>query len=202
MPEELGFTTEQGQRYMPTHWFGLYRILKRRDVGPDDVLVDFGSGMGLVVYQAAVRYPLKRVEGVELSPQLSRIASGNIDRNRHKFRCRDVRLITCNALDYRIPDDMTIAYMFNPFSGAVFADVLGHIMDSLAKNPRRLRLIYFNPVEEAMVLDAGLQMTRQLRGLRPGKTWARSNATRLYEIDTRVSQTVTQSYREGDGMAL
>jgi hypothetical protein len=181
-PQQLGFSPEHRVRYEPSHWMTLWRILQRDEVGREDVFVDFGSGMGRVLYQAAVRYPFRRIEGVELSADLTAIAAGNIERNRHKFLCQDVRLVTSDVLEYEIPDDLTVAYFHNPFQGPIFAAVVERLVVSVKRNPRRLRLVYLNPVEDRMLLDAGFRGTRRLRGLRPGSEWSRSNSTRMYEL--------------------
>jgi hypothetical protein len=163
-PEELGFSSEHRVRYQASHWFTLRRILPLSEVAPDDIFVEFGSGMGRVLYQAAVRYPFRRIEGIELSPKLMKVAKHNLDTNRHKFRCQDIRLVTCDALDYEIPDDLTIAYFYNPFCGPIFQDVVDRLVASVVRTPRRLRLIYLNPVEEDMLLRSGFRQVRLLRG--------------------------------------
>lgn len=180
-PEQLGFSPEFRVRYEPSHWFALARILRRREVSATDVLVDFGSGMGRVVYQAAARYPFARVEGVELSADLAAIAHANIDRTRHRLRCADVRLTTGDVLHYEIPDDVTIVFFANPFKGPIFQSVVDRLVRSLERNPRRLRVIYLNPVEERMLLEADFRRVRRLPGLRPGRAWSRSNSTVMYE---------------------
>lgn len=180
--EELGFAPDDRVRYMASQWWTLRRILPRDEVGPDDVFVDFGCGMGQVLYQAAVRYPFRRVEGVEMSPDLTAIAARNLERNRRKFACRDVRLVTSDVLDYAIPDDVTVAYLFNPFGGAIFASVAERLVRSVEAHPRRLRVIYLNPVEEPVLLGAGFRPVRRRRGFRPGAEWSRSKATVMYEL--------------------
>ncbi|HYF28390.1 MAG TPA: methyltransferase domain-containing protein [Baekduia sp.] len=180
-PEELGFDGAHRQRYQPTHWFALRRILPPREVGPQDVFVDFGSGMGRVVYQAAAGYPFARVAGVELSEQLHRIAEQNIERTRPRLRCQDVQLVCGDVLAFEIPDDLTVAFLANPFGGHIFQAVVDGLVASLVRRPRRLRVVYVNPVEEQRLLDAGWREVRRLRGLRPGREWARSNDVRLYE---------------------
>jgi hypothetical protein len=180
--EELGISPEHQQAHIPSFWFALRRILPRSEVGPDDVFVDFGSGMGRIVYQAAERYPFKRVIGVELSERVHAIAQENLARTAPKLRAREVELVCANVLDYEIPDDVTVAYICNPFDGPIFAAVVEQLVASVRRNPRRLRLVYLNPVEERMLLDAGFVPIRSLRGLRPGAEWSRSNATRLYEL--------------------
>ncbi len=181
-PEELGFSGEYQERYEPSNWLALRRVLPPRRVTQDDVFIDFGSGMGRVVYQAASKYPFRRVIGVEISDRLHVIALDNIERNRHRFRCHDVQLVHSDAREYEIPEDVSVVYLGNPFSGPVFATVLERLMATLERNPRRMRIVYFNPVEERRLLDAGFQITKIGRGLRPNAEWSRSNSTRLYEI--------------------
>lgn len=87
-----------------------------------------------------------------------------------------------NVLDFVIPDDVTVAFLFNPFTEDVFATVISRLFDSLDRNPRRLRIIYGNPREEAALLTTGrVRLIRVLRGWRPGREWSLSNSYRMYE---------------------
>ncbi|HWC25530.1 MAG TPA: peptidoglycan bridge formation glycyltransferase FemA/FemB family protein [Solirubrobacteraceae bacterium] len=174
--------------YEPSPWMTLRRILKRRDVTSGDVFVDFGAGMGRVLYQAALRYPFRRVEGVELEADLTAVAQENLDRARHRLRCRDIRFVTCDAVAYEIPDDLTIAYLFNPFQGPIFRAVVERLLESVERRPRRLRLIYVNPVEERALLDAGFREVRRLRGVQPGRWHAR-----MYELTAARSRRASDS---------
>lgn len=180
-PEQLGFSGEHQERYQPSHWTALPRALPRGTVTPEDVFIDFGSGMGRIVYQAASRYAFGRVIGVELSQYLHAIAVDNIERNRHRLRCGDVQLVCSDALEYEIPADVTVVYLGNPFSGPIFASVLDRLVATTWQAPRRLRIVYTNPVEEQIVLGHGFELKRTLRGMRPTEEWSRSNSTRLYE---------------------
>ncbi len=183
-PEALGF--ESGYLgYMASSWTTLSRILRRSEVTRDDVFVDFGSGMGRVLYQAAMRYPFRRVEGVELSPELTAVAQENLDRSRDKFRARDIRLVTCDVLEYEIPDDLTIAYLYNPFEGDVFQSVVDGLVASVQRRPRRLRVIYLNALEEQRLLDAGFREVRRLRGIRGDGPWR----ARMYELTPPANMT-------------
>ncbi len=199
-PEELGISPDNQERYKPSQWSVLRRTLPFEDAGADDVFLDFGSGMGRIVYQAAARYPLRRVIGVELSERLHAVAEENIERTRDRLRCRDVHLVCTDATQYAVPDDVTIIYMGNPFSGPIFAAVLDEIVASVRRNPRRLTLLYFNPVEEAQVLAAGFRCTKALRGMRPGREWSRSNSTRRYEIGPDIAPPLSnREHWEGIG---
>lgn len=180
--EALGLDSYQRRGHKPSEWTVLPRILPKREVGAHDVFIDFGSGLGRVVFQAA-RYPFRRVIGVELAEELNDIARRNIDRNRERLRCKDVTLVAGDVLDYDIPDDVTVAFFANPFTGDVFATVMERLLDSVDRNPRRLRIIYRNPVEHERLLSTGrIRPVRRLRGFRPTAGWSRSNSTRMYTV--------------------
>lgn len=179
-PEELGTAHPERVGHRASGWRTLGRILAPDEVSPEDVFVDFGSGMGRVVFLAARRYPFARVEGVEISPVLHAIAEANIARNRRRLRCRDVRLVNVDALDYAIPPDMTVAFFFNPFKGRTFAAVIGRVLASIDAHPRAVRLIYANPVEERILLDTGRASI--VRAVDRGKGCDVSRSTRMYEL--------------------
>lgn len=180
--DELGIAEQERNRYKAAGWLSLPRVLPRREVCAHDVFIDFGSGMGRVVLQAST-YPFKRVIGVELSEQLHEIARENLARNQHRQRCAEVSLEKADVLEYEIPDDVTVAFLNNPFSGSIFSTVVERLIRSVDRAPRTLRIIYANPVEERALLETGrVSCVRRLRGMRPTAEWSRSNATRLYEI--------------------
>ena len=181
-PEELGLSAENQQRYQPSSWLALRRLLLPGDVTRDDVFIDFGSGMGRVVFQAAARYPFRRVIGVELSERLHAIAEDNIARTRHRLRCQDVMLVRGDAREYEIPDDVTVVYFGNPFTGPIFDAVVRHLVASVERNPRVLRVLYWNPVEERLLLEAGFTLVKRIRGMRPTREWSLSNSMRMYEL--------------------
>ncbi len=181
--DQLGFSDPRFVYYQPAGLWDLRRILRPREVSEDDVFVDFGSGKGRVVLQAALHYPFRRVYGVELSEQLHEIAQRNVERTRGRFRCRDVRLVSADVRDFEIPDDVTIAFFYNPFVGEVFDSVITRLLESFDRRPRPLRIIYGNPREEEALLRTGrIRPVRTLRGWRPGREWSRSNSYRMYAV--------------------
>lgn len=142
--ESLGLDHPDRVHYQPSPWTMLRTVLPKDAVRPTDVFVDFGSGMGRVVQQAA-KYPFARVVGVEISEQLTEIARKNVDSNRRRFECQNVELISCDAAAFDVPDDMTHAYFNNPFTGETFVKVIGNITSSIDRVPRRITLIYEHP---------------------------------------------------------
>lgn len=163
----------------------LKRILPESEVGPDDVFIDFGSGMGTVVFEAA-RYPFKRVIGVEIAPQLTRIAREVIATQRGRLRCQEVDLVSADATDYEFPNDSTVAYFFDPFTGVSFERVIERLIASVDENPRRVRLIYLVP-KEAKRLES-MDRVRFVRNWRRGfRIWQAADYLSLYTIDTPES---------------
>jgi hypothetical protein len=176
--EQLGLAGSNRVDYEPSSWLALRRVLRKRDVTAQDVFIDFGSGKGRVVYQAAL-YPFKRVIGVELSQELTEIAQRNIDHARAKLKCRNIELVYSDVLEYDIPDDVTVAYFYNPFEGDVFAAVIDKLVASLKRRPRVLRVIYANPREEAVLMRAGARLLKVSSGYLP-RAWAKASSVRMY----------------------
>lgn len=144
---ELGIDDPAYHDCQPTDFPNLWRTLDSLPIVADqDVLLDYGAGMGRMMVAAAM-YPLRKVIGIELSPQLSAIAEENIARLRGRMCCPDVELITTDACDYAVPPDVTIIYIFNSFSGRVLAEVLDRIRDSLQESPRKVTLVFCAPPE-------------------------------------------------------
>lgn len=164
--DEVGFDAPDRKEYEPSSWFYISRALRGCRIQRSDVFVDFGSGMGRVVVQVACRYPFGRVIGVEIVEAFNRIAEHNLNRSRHKLRCTDVEFMTCDVLDYEIPDDMTYAYFYNPFVDDLFRQMLDNIIRSVDRNPRLVTLIYANPKMEPAILASGrFELVRTSRGL-------------------------------------
>lgn len=141
--------------YSPSPWWILRWLLPRSEVAPDDVFVEFGSGKGRVVLDAARRYPFRRVVGVEVARDLSEVARNLVERERSHLRCRDVRIETVDATRYEIPDDMTHAYLYNPFYGETFERVCENIVASLDRAPRTIRMIYLYPAGHDTLMATG-----------------------------------------------
>jgi hypothetical protein len=152
-------------------WLQLRTALRGATITADDVLVDFGSGMGRIVYVAARHYPFARVVGVEISQRFNDVALANLEHARPRLRCQDVQIVTVDATEFVVPDDMTYAYMFNPFGGEIFEAVLGNIVASLDRRPRRLTLCYAHPLMEEAVLATGrFERVRSSPPRKPGLT--------------------------------
>lgn len=163
----LGLDAPDRVEYAPSGWLFARRMLRGSAITPADVFADVGSGQGRMVYMVARHYPFGRVIGIELAPELSSVAHENIERTRHQLRCPNVELVTMDAAEWPVPDDLSYVYLYNPFVGQTFARVMANICASLDRRPRMLTLLYANPVEHDTVLATGrFQHVRTTRGIR------------------------------------
>lgn len=150
--------------YLPSGWHVLPRALRHVGVSEDDTFVDFGCGKGRVVHQAA-RRPFRKVIGVEISPALAAVARAALAARSSRHRAKDVEIVVADAAEYEIPDDLTVVYFFHPFFGETFDAVLGNLVDSLDRRPRRMSLIYVWPLFADQVLATGrFRLAKELRG--------------------------------------
>ncbi len=58
-------------------------------------------------------------------------------------------------LHYEIPDDLSVAYLYNPFTGLLFARFIERLLQSLERHPRPLRLVYNYPFDHDYVIATG-----------------------------------------------
>jgi SAM-dependent methyltransferase len=180
--ERFGLNAPDRVGYVASGWLDLYRMLRPEDVTSDSVFLDLGSGKGRIVILAA-RYPFRKIIGVELSEDLTAIARRNVANCRARLRCRDIELITCDVLNYRIPDDVSVVYMYNPFHGPIFDAAIASLIASVDRRPRTVRLIYGTASCEDRLLSTGrFSLERMSLGVRPSRAWREKIALRLYTL--------------------
>jgi predicted RNA methylase len=147
------------QPYFPSSYLFLTEALK---TGPldcrDQVLVDFGCGMGRVLLFASM-LPFKRIVGVELSNSLCEVARQNLDQfyARKKKSEPEWSVVSADVRTFAIPHDATVFYMANPFDAIVVKAVLDNIETSLRQVGRQCYLIYANPQHETLLQRPGFQ---------------------------------------------
>jgi SAM-dependent methyltransferase len=185
--EEVGRAGVGRERYGPSPYGILGQVLRRRDVGPEDVFIDFGCGMGRVLYEAAARFPFKRVVGVDIVPEFTAVARDVLARNSRRLRCRETEIVTSDVLIYPVPPDVTVAYF-----GAAFGEpILNSVLDKLAASadgyPRTIRLISYAPTGEPPELEEHPRVRLVRRGRRLIRRWAPADYLYLHEIRARAA---------------
>lgn len=165
----------------PVGWTRLWRIFRHLEVAPQDVLYDVGCGSGRPLLVAG-RLPFARRVGIELSTRIHAMAERNVRRTRLSS-ASPLEIINGDALTHPIPKGTSIVFFANPFDGEVFERFIAHLLADLDQHPRALRFVYHNPREHRMLETTGrFHLTQRFIGLRPGKEWARSMTTHIYDV--------------------
>lgn len=144
--------------YMPTSYKDIFTLLRGAKVGADSVIVDFGCGLGRVVFTAAY-LGAKQSIGVEFDEDLFQSAESN--RIASKFHDK-VSFVHQDASAFTIPDDANVFFFYNPFGSETMSNVIKRIEKSLETAPRKICVIYFNPMfPEALQLSSNLKLREE-----------------------------------------
>jgi len=139
------------ERFTGVPYYTMWKILNSLSLVDSDVFVDIGCGKGRAVCCAA-RLGVRKVIGVEYSPELCRIAEANASKLRGRKTLVEIRQGRAELQDYR---DWTLFYMFNPF-GQETLDALLHVMKGKFNDgSSSKRIVYLNPVHERVFAGHG-----------------------------------------------
>lgn len=156
--------------YEPTPYRAIFQIIKHLDIGPNDSVVDFGSGPGRFIFAANWAGCGKNI-GIEIDRSLHERALDNFRRSKMPPGRVELACMPAQKFD---PSDVTRIYMFHPFGRRTLISVMENLRQSLKSSPRRIRLAYNNPVH-ADVIDA-------VGPLRMTDSWERDNGLLPYGV--------------------
>lgn len=115
--------------------------------------LDLGCGKGRAVLMAA-QLPLHEVVGVELHPELARLAEENLELWKAAGKSVAPARIACgDATEIEFPVGPCLLYLFNPFARPVVERLVERLERSFRDRPGMLDIVYFNP-ESADVFEA------------------------------------------------
>ena len=117
-------------------------------------IVDFGSGKGRIMVVAAF-YGYKNIKGIEFAGALNACAKKNIAGIQWKYPDTNFSILTENAVNYEVDKEDTIFFFFNPFDEKVVLEVVKNIMKSLKNYPRKVYVVYLNPLHQEIFESAG-----------------------------------------------
>jgi len=135
--------------YQPTDPALFHEMMSKLEIDFGQfVFIDIGSGKGRVLLMAA-DYPFRRIVGVELLPELHRIAQENIKKYKSESqKCFAVESTCGDARDFVFPPEPMVIYLFNPLPETGFIKLLAKLEGSLDQNPRPVYVLYHNPLLE------------------------------------------------------
>ena len=142
--------------YQPTEAALFHEMLDAlRDLAHCDLcdfaFLDLGSGKGRTLLMAS-DYPFRRIVGVELLPQLHRVAEENIASYRSDSqKCFALQSICADATSFALPQEPLVLFLFNPFPETGLSRVIANLDESLRAYPRPVYVVYHNPVLEPIL---------------------------------------------------
>jgi SAM-dependent methyltransferase len=160
--KECGLSEERSAGHRDSGGPDLDKLLRTLPICHSDTVLDIGCGKGGAMLTMA-KYPFARVDGVELSPQLAKIAEQNLGR----LRVPNAKVFCCDATTFEDFDRYNYFYMYNPFLEVVMRPVLNNINASLTQYNRAATLIYKNPYFHDLVISAGFRKVAETRQTHP-----------------------------------
>ena len=148
-------TSTHNHPYEPTLYRALEELFENYELNKDDYIVDFGCGMGRLIFYINYRFQ-SYVTGVEINERYYEAALINkIDYLKKNKRSEDKINFECNlAQQYEISYLDNKFYFFNPFSIQIFSKVIDNILESYEKNMRDMDIIMYYPsIEYLELLD-------------------------------------------------
>jgi hypothetical protein len=138
-----------GGQYQPSEPALFHEIIEALPLSPQGfTFIDLGSGKGRTLLMAS-SYPFHRIIGMELLEELNAIAVKNIAHYRgEEQRCFAMEAQAGDARYFEFPAEPTVLYLFNPFPRHVWHEVLENLWTSLQTAPRKVLVIYHNPVHD------------------------------------------------------
>jgi SAM-dependent methyltransferase len=149
------------QPYKATRRGPLIELLRQLKLPSDSHFVDIGAGKGRVVLIAA-ECRFRKVIGVEFSGALCRIARRNIEIiSSKKIGLTPMEVVEADATLYRLGPHDCVLFLYNPFHEGVMAKFIENVRHSLAAHPRKLWLIYNDPLHHPVIARSGVFQLHQ-----------------------------------------
>lgn len=156
--EEKGIDTEHSTIYMPVSYDVLEDVFKQYDPSRSKHLIDIGCGKGRVMCVAA-HMGATKITGIDFSKEFCDQSKLNLLKTQQKFPQLQFRVFNNDAFYFDIPADADCIFLFNPFDEVIMRGVIENIEISLEENPRDITVIYANPLQKHLFLEAGYTQT-------------------------------------------
>lgn len=159
--------------YVATTASLIYEILSSLALPPDTfAFVDMGSGKGRALLVAS-EFAFAKLVGIELSPQLHRIAQDNVKRySPASQQCTAFELHCMDVVDYDYGPEPPVLFLFDPFGRETMQSVIANLEASLRAKPRDAYVVYVYPQFED-VLQASPVLRKVAEGGPPLRPWSR-----------------------------
>ena len=144
--------------YVPTSYRDIFILLKQAKLDKNSVVIDFGCGLGRVLFAAAYLNARHSI-GVEFDKGLFLAAETN--KADSKFNNK-VEFFNQDAATFSIPNEANVFFFFNPFGFGTMSEVIKKIEQSIQDSPRKIVIIYSNPLfQDALKISTMLKLTHE-----------------------------------------
>jgi SAM-dependent methyltransferase len=156
--EKQGIDISHATIYMPVSYTLLEEIFEQLPATMRNHFLDLGCGKGRALCVAA-HHGFKQVTGLDFARDLCEAAKENLAITKQKIPALQYKVIDNDAFYFEIPDDVDCIFFFNPFDEIIMSAVVNNIFTSLQNNPRKISIIYVNPLHKELFLKAGFTET-------------------------------------------
>ncbi len=126
---------------------------QRANTKPITHFLDIGCGKGRALCVAA-HHGCKKLTGIDLSKELCNAAKKNLALTKKTISGIDSVIINNDAFYFEIADDVDCIFLFNPFDETIMSGVVENILESLQAHPRKVSIIYVNPLHKEYLINA------------------------------------------------
>ena len=145
--EEKGIDISHATIYMPASYDLLEHLFDRINLCVFNHFLDIGCGKGRAMCVAA-GFGVKKMSGIEFSKDLFDIANINMEKTKAQYPHLHYDLCNNDAFYFKIENDVDCIFLFNPFDDIIMSGVLENIEISLTSHPRKMTVIYVNPMHK------------------------------------------------------
>lgn len=139
-----------------------FKGIKKARINPSESnFLDIGCGSGKIL-AAAISKGFRKVTGIDLDKEGLQNASNACKEISKRFTNTEFEILNTDAARFIIPDSINVIFMFNPFGEKTMMEVIKNIKKSFQLSPRRICIIYQNPVLEKQFYDAGFKSIYRL----------------------------------------
>lgn len=170
--EKLGIDISHATLYMPVNFALLEEAFKHLILKPlnpsspaGSHFLDLGCGKGRALCMAA-HHGFTKVTGLDFSKPLCEMAKENLAKTKLQIPALQYSVINNDAFYFEIPEDVDCIFLFNPFDEIIMSAVVNNIFSSLQNNPRKISIIYVNPLHKELFLKAGYTQTWETKKMK------------------------------------
>jgi SAM-dependent methyltransferase len=156
--EERGVDIDNATLYMPASYDLLHILFEQVNWNEVTHFVDIGCGKGRAMCVAAY-HGAKKLTGVDFSREFCEKARQNLSITQKQIPTMVHRVLHNDAFYFEIPDDCNCLFFFNPFDDVIMSGVVENIAMSLERKPRSIQVLYINPLQKHLFLEAGYKQT-------------------------------------------